>query len=274
MKTYILGVAVEKGGVGKTTTVVNLAIVFASEGYKVLVVDMDPQANATLTITNCETKNEWDEKDIYSFISTIEKKNDDGVEYIAKTSRENLDIIPSSSLTIAIPELLRSYETKYNIPEYKFLKECLRGIQDNYDIILIDSPPSQGSLAVSAIYASTHLLIPTTADKYAIQGLLNTDALLRDMEKEEEESPEILGIFFSRAKPRTVSHAVFNDYLLESDFYDKLLRSSINEAQVVSDALTMGNSVVESSSKSLSGKQYISLYREIKNRLGMKKRGK
>lgn len=171
-KTKIISVVNQKGGVGKTTTVINIATVFAALNKKVLVIDFDPQSNASsgvgLTLKDRERHN------IYDLL--IKEKNID--EVIFKTKIPNLDIIPCTvDLASAEVELA-------NIDNREFqLKDELAKIKDNYDYIFIDCPPSLGLLTINALVASTTIIIPLQCEFFALEGLshlLDTAGRIKD----------------------------------------------------------------------------------------------
>ncbi len=164
----IYAIANQKGGVGKSTTAINLGAYLAVEGKRVLVVDLDPQSNATsgLGVSAGMTRQQ-----VYdALVNEVPLE-----EVIIKTSTDGLDLAPSS-LRLAGAEVelvsLLSRETR--------LKKCLEPLRDRYDIILIDCPPSLGLLTVNALAAADEVLIPIQCEYYALEGLV---LLLRTIEK-------------------------------------------------------------------------------------------
>ena len=166
----IIAFANQKGGVGKTTTCVNLSAYLAAMGKKVLIVDMDPQGNATSSVGIDKA---GEVKSIYNVISgelLVE-------EVVKRTDIENLDIIPSE-LNLAGGEIeLVQMEFRENI-----LKNILTRLKGSYDYITIDCPPSLGLLTVNALTACDTVLIPIQCEFFALEGLtqlMNTIALIR-----------------------------------------------------------------------------------------------
>ncbi|MFP4465977.1 MAG: ParA family protein [Candidatus Goldiibacteriota bacterium] len=155
----VIAIVNQKGGVGKTTTTVNLAGIIAGMGYKTLLVDVDPQGNSTLGVG---FDKEDDEKTIYDIML-------DGVPVktaIRESKIENLDIITSNiDLAGAEVELVNEDERETR------LKESLRDVRNEYDFILMDCPPSLGLLTLNALTAADSVLIPIQCEYYALDGL-------------------------------------------------------------------------------------------------------
>ena len=155
----IIALVNQKGGVGKTTTTTNLGAYLAMHGKKVLLMDMDPQANAT---TGLGFRPENLEGSTYDIISATKKAED----VIIKTTLENYDLAPASEdLAGATIELVEATER-----EYKF-HNAIKELEKNYDFILIDCPPSLGLLTVNSLTAADKIIIPVQCEYYALEGL-------------------------------------------------------------------------------------------------------
>jgi chromosome partitioning protein len=153
----IIAVANQKGGVGKTTTTINLGACLAQNGSRVLLVDMDPQSNTTSGLGKDSSSG-----DIYELFAGVKKLKD----IITKTDTENLFLIPASiNLTAAELELAPLEERE------KVLKYFLADVIDDYDYIIIDCPPSLGLLTVNSLTAAHSVLIPLQCEYYAMEGL-------------------------------------------------------------------------------------------------------
>ena len=155
----VISIANQKGGVGKTTTTINLSACLAEAGKRVLVIDMDPQGNTTsgLGIEKDEAENT-----IYEVIlRTVDIK-----DAIIKDIFDNLDIIPSNvNLAGAEIDLIDVDNREY------ILKDSLAEVKDNYDFIILDCPPSLSMLTVNAMTASNTVLVPIQCEYYALEGL-------------------------------------------------------------------------------------------------------
>ena len=155
----IIAFANQKGGVGKTTTCINLASYLAKQGHKLLLVDLDPQGNATTGLGI--VKSQLDNSIYDVLIDEISPKT-----AILKTVVENLDILPSD-INLAGAEV----ELVYKKEREKLLKKALAGATANYDYIFIDCPPSLGLLTINALTACNSVLIPIQSEYFALEGL-------------------------------------------------------------------------------------------------------
>ena len=149
----------QKGGVGKTTTCVNMAAYIAASGKKVLLIDMDPQGNAT---TGMGFSKSTLKKSVYNVLIDDEKASDN----ILKTELEGMDILPSN-IDLAGAEV----DLVYKRSREKVLKNALAEVRDNYDYIFIDCPPSLGLLTINALAAADSVIIPIQSEYYALEGL-------------------------------------------------------------------------------------------------------
>ena len=168
----VITIANQKGGVGKTTTAINLAASLAVAEKKVLLVDVDPQANATTGLGFNRNSYEYN---IY-YVFTGRKKLSD---IILKTELANLDLAPSNIGLVGIEQELAKDES---LERKTVLKNALKEVLDKYDFIIIDSPPALGSITVNAFAASDSVIIPIQCEFYALEGVamvLNTIKIIK-----------------------------------------------------------------------------------------------
>ncbi len=187
----VIAIANQKGGVGKTTTAINLAAAFAQKKKRTLLIDLDPQANSTLTFLSPEEIN----GSIYDVLADHQMTLD---QVVKPTKSANLCVVPSRiSLAKLEAQLIGQFDAPYR------LKDALAATKNDFDLILIDTPPTLGIMTVNALVASTHLLVPIQASYYALEG---TDDLLETLERvRARPNPELqlLGILITLFDKRT-----------------------------------------------------------------------
>ncbi|MEA3463961.1 MAG: AAA family ATPase [Patescibacteria group bacterium] len=246
----IIAIVNQKGGVGKTTTAVNLGAYLAYLGKQVLLVDIDPQANATSGI-GIDHKNL--EYGVYEAI--IGQKPI--YEIIKHTLQSGYKIAPSTiALAGAGIDLVGMEDREFR------LNKVLSGIKDEYDYIIIDGPPSLGLLTVNSLVAADEILIPIQSEYYALEGLsqlLETIGLVQHNLR-----PElgIMGVVITMFDKRNrLSSSVMNE--LYQYFPNRIFRSIIPRSVKLAEAPSFGRSILHYNPKSKGGKAYGKLAREV-----------
>ena len=249
----IIAIANQKGGVGKTTTAINLSACLAESGKKVLTIDTDPQGNTTsgLGVDKDELENT-----VYELMldeCTIK-------ESLVKTEFENLDLIPSNvNLAGAEIELLGINEKEY------ILKNAVDYIKDDYDFVIIDCPPSLNMLTVNALTTANTVLVPIQCEYYALEGLsqlLHTISLVKERLNEKL---QIEGVVFTMYDARTnlslqVVENVKNN--LDTTIYKTIIPRSVRLAEAPSH----GHPINKYDSRSTGAESYRMLAKEVIDR--------
>ncbi|MGV3175434.1 ParA family protein [Aerococcus suis] len=246
----IVAVANQKGGVGKTTTTVNLAAALAYNDQKVLLIDSDAQGNATsgLGIPKAEVQ-----ADIYDVLI-----NEVAIEEsIVPTSRENLMAVPATiQLAGAEVEL-----TNLTHRESR-MKKALQPIVDDYDYIFIDCPPSLGHLTINAFTAADSVLIPVQSEYYALEGLSQLLNTIQLVQKHFNRQLKIEGVLMTMFDSRT---NLGNEVVAEVKKYfgEKVYDSLIPRNVRLSEAPSYGQSIIDYDIKSRGAKVYLELAKEV-----------
>lgn len=248
--TRTIAIANQKGGVGKTTTTVNLGASLAKLGYKVLVIDIDAQGNATsgLGIRKAEI-----EQDIYNVLIDDLPLQD----VILPTSRENMWVAPASiELAGAEVELTNMQRRESR------LKMAIAQVKSSYDFILIDCPPSLGHLTINAFTASNSVLIPVQAEYYALEGLSQLLNTIRLVQKHFNSDLLIEGVLMTMYDARTnLSHDVVAE--VKKYFHEKVYKTIIPRNVRLSEAPSYGLSIVDYDPKSKGAEVYAQLAEEV-----------
>lgn len=246
----VISIVNQKGGVGKTTTAMNLAAGLAVLEKQTLLIDLDPQGNASSGLG--VNKGEID-KQIYHVMIGEEKIEN----IIHKSSIELLDIVPSDiDLVGAEVELIKEFARENR------LKDAMKDLLDKYDYIIIDCPPSLGLLSINALTASTDVIIPIQCEYFALEGvsqLLNTIGLVQ---QNINTSLNVFGILLTMYDRRlNLSNQVVNE--VKRYFKDQVFNTVISRNVKLSEAPSYGKSIFEYDIKSTGSQNYLELASEV-----------
>jgi chromosome partitioning protein len=249
-KTITLAVINQKGGVGKSTSAVNLAAALGEKGKKTLLVDLDPQGNTT---SGFGVEKVVDMKSIYDGLM-----NDaPAADILLPTEEKNVDIIPATiDLAGAEPELavVISRESR--------LGDVLEPVKGEYDFILIDCPPSLGLLTINALAAADELIIPIQCEFYALEGLSKLLDTIKLVKMRLNRDLEIQGVLLTMYDARTTLARQVADEVKEF-FKDKVYKTIIPRSVKLAEAPSFGQSVLVYSSGSKGADAYRALAKEV-----------
>lgn len=249
----ILAVANQKGGVGKTTTAINLSAALALEGSSVLLVDLDPQGHSSISYLEAD--------DVGASIYGVLVDNVPLADAVYGTDVDGLDIVPS---TIALAKLEVKLAGEFDAP-YR-LRDQLRPVADGYDYVVIDTPPALGLLTVNALVAATRLLVPIQASYLALEG---TDDLLDTVDRVKERiNPdlELLGVLITMHDKRTI---LGRDVIrqVQNVFGPKVFRTIISRNVRLEESPAYKEPIFAHAPSSTGARQYAKLGKEVRQRV-------
>lgn len=246
----IIAIANQKGGVGKTTTSVNLAASLGVLEKKVLLIDADPQANASSGLGIDVESVEIGTYQILEHSNTPE-------EAIVKSTSPNVDIIPAHIDLVAIEIELVDKENR----EY-MLKQALEKIKDDYDYILIDCAPSLGLLTLNALTAADSVLIPIQCEYFALEGLGKLLNTIKSVQKIHNTNLDIEGLLLTMYDSRLrLSNQVVEE--VQKHFNEMVFKTIIQRNVKLSEAPSFGESIIAFDATSKGATNYLSLAEEI-----------
>jgi len=246
MMSRIIAIVNHKGGVGKTTTTLNLGKALSLQGKKVLLIDIDPQANLSQSV-GLENL----EKNVYHLLG--EQNN---FEEIVHHISENFDIIPSD-LNLSEAEV----KFQADVEGYFKLKNALKTVQNEYDFIFIDCPPSLGILTINALIACSEIIVVVLAQFLATKGLNTIIGVVAKINKNLNPTLKILGLLLTQTN-RTVLSQTIND-LVKKHYTYKVFDAHIRQNVNLAEASTQAMDIFQYSPKSLGAEDYMNLSKEI-----------
>lgn len=246
----IISIINQKGGVGKSTTAVNLAAALGELGKKILIVDFDPQGNST---SGLGIEKEELEQCVYdALLNDVPAEN-----LLIQANCNNVTVIPATiQLAGAEIELVSAMARETR------LKELLEPVQENYDFVFIDCPPSLGLLTINALTAADSVLIPIQCEYYALEGVTKLLESMRMVKSKINKGLEVFGVLLTMYDSRTsLANQVVDE--VKQYFGDKVFNTLIPRTVKISEAPSFGMSVIQYAPQNKGAQSYMELAEEV-----------
>ena len=254
MRRLVIAIANQKGGVGKTTTAINLAAAFARHGKRVLLLDLDPQGNSSISFLDPRSV----DRSVYELMMDGQAPIEQSVY---QTPVEHLELVPSRiNLAKLEAKLVGDFDAPFR------LKDRLQPFRKIYDVIVIDTPPTLGLITVNALVASTHVLIPIQSSYFALEG---TDDLLETIEKvKARPNPnlELLGVLVTLHDKRTTLAREVHEQI-KNVFGPKLFDTVITKSVRLEESPAYKESIFSFAPTSSGAIEYRKLCEEVMSRV-------
>jgi len=250
----VIAIANQKGGVGKTTTAINLAAAFARKGRRVLLLDLDPQANSSISFLDPRSV----ERSVYELMMDGQAPVEDSVY---QSPVENLHVVPARiNLAKLEAKLVGDFDAIYR------LRDRINQVNDDYDLIFIDTPPTLGLITVNALVAANYFMVPIQSSYFAMEG---TDDLLETVEKvRSRPNPDLslLGVLVTLVDHRTTLSRDVESYI-RNTFGKKTFKTVITRSVRLEEAPAHRKSIFQFAPRSSGAAEYQQLSKEVLKRV-------